>query len=235
MTFFKNDTKLWDDLSFSYSETLKNSVTHYNWYHNELIPRVLGLVKGKKSVLDFGCGDGTLTDQIAHQGSKVVGYDISKGMIEIGNSLFPKLDLRSGDMNKILGNTSTYDAIVANMVLHDIKDFPNVLEKLDTLLKKNGTLIFSIPHPCFYTETGKEYFDQKKSLLEVKKYKTPHSFFKFQSNRQPGVRHYHRPLTDYFKNLFELGYTTSYFEEIFEKNKNAEVPFSVLFAFSKKK
>ncbi len=235
MNLFNNDNKLWDDFSLNYSETLKNAASHYNWYHNELIPRVLNLVSAKRNVLDFGCGDGTLTNKIAKQGSKVVGYDNSKEMIRIALSLFPNLDFRSGDMSRRLGNPRTYDAIVANMVLHDIENLSQVLQKIDPLLKENGSLIFSIPHPCFYTESGKEFFDQKKSILEIKKYKSPHSFFKFKSRNHNAIRHYHRPLTEYFKSIFRLGYTVSYFEEIFEKSRNAEIPFSVLFVFNKRK
>jgi hypothetical protein len=121
------------------------------------------------------------------------------------------------------------------MVLHDIKEVSEVIKTLTSLLKKNGTFTFSIPHPSFYTELGKAYFDGTNPVVQVKKYKSPHHFAKFNDNKRTGVRHYHRPLSEYFKCFFELGYVASGFEEIFEKSKDAQIPFAVLFTFTKKK
>ena len=231
MHLFKKDSDLWDNIAANYSSAVRGAAKNYHWYHDELLPRILHSVLSKKTVLDFGCGDGSVANQIAKQGSTVTGYDISKKMIAIGKEMFPNIDLRAGDILQEKNIAVNYDAIVANMVLHDIKDITYVIKSLDLLLKKNGLFVFSIPHPCFYTELGKAYFDKNDQIVQIKRYKSCHVFTKFSNGNQSGVRHYHRPLTEYFKVFFELGYTLEGFEEIFEKPKNAEIPFAILFVF----
>ena len=79
----------------------------------------LGL-RGTESVLDLGCGDGTLTAQLADlvpQG-EVVGIDASQGMIdaarpkERGSLRFFLLDINN------LNLTARFDIVFSNATLH---------------------------------------------------------------------------------------------------------------------
>jgi hypothetical protein len=48
MFFLRKDSELWDNLATSYSKTVRDAAHSYNWYHHELVPRILDTVKSKK-------------------------------------------------------------------------------------------------------------------------------------------------------------------------------------------
>lgn len=154
-------------------------------------------------------------------------------MIEIGRKKFPNIDLRYIDNIQNYSPKEKFDCVIANMVLHDIKNIIPVIEKLILLVKKSGRIALSIPHPCFYTEHSQKYFDGKTRLLEIEKYKSFETFYYFNSDSEQGVRIYRRTLTYYLKMFLSRSCVLIYFEEIFKKNKQSEIPFAALFVFEK--
>ena len=96
------------------------------------------------SILDFGCGTGSLTQLLSPNASHIVALDGSPEMIK-------QLD------NKALGNVSTvaafltadnldalhgpFDLIVASSVCSFLPDYPHTLGLLKTLLKPNGRFV----------------------------------------------------------------------------------------------
>lgn len=218
----KNDTKLWDDFALSYHELVNASLNKKNnWYSKRLIPSVLSLLKGKKEskILDFGCGDGYLSDLIFAKRYEVIGYDISKNMLQIAKK-------RNSRINFIGNETKLYEkkysSIILNMVIHDIKNYCLVLTKLMNCLENNGQIILSIPHPCFYNSDNKN---------QTKKYKSDHSFYKF-NEKFTGVRHYHRSIEKYFSLFYSNGFYLSFFDEIYDWSMG-EIPHCMLLVFKK--
>jgi trans-aconitate 2-methyltransferase len=110
-------------------------------------------LKGCESVLDLGCGDGTLTKRLADRvpGGRVLGIDASEGMIrsagtlEGGNLRFLVMDIRR------LGAESSlhpefepgFDVIFSNATLHWIFDHRQLLSDCRTLLRPGGMIRFS--------------------------------------------------------------------------------------------
>jgi trans-aconitate methyltransferase len=104
----------------------------------------LGL-KGHEHVLDLGCGDGTLTAQIAEhvpRGS-VVGLDASQGMIE---TALPKtrdnLEFVRQDINT-LAFVDRFDVVFSNATLHWIKDHRRLLANVRQALRDGGRIRFN--------------------------------------------------------------------------------------------
>jgi len=104
----------------------------------------LGL-RGTESVLDLGCGDGTLTAQLADlvpQG-EVVGIDASQGMIdaarpkERGSLRFFLLDINN------LNFTARFDIVFSNATLHWVKDHRRLLQNVRRALRDGGRLRFN--------------------------------------------------------------------------------------------
>jgi trans-aconitate 2-methyltransferase len=104
----------------------------------------LGL-RGDEHVLDLGCGDGTLTTQIAAllpQG-EVVGIDASQGMIEAAlpkardNLRFLLMDINELDFFE------RFDVVISNATLHWVKDHQRLLENVHRSLRVGGRLRFN--------------------------------------------------------------------------------------------
>jgi trans-aconitate 2-methyltransferase len=103
----------------------------------------LGLV-GSEHILDLGCGDGTLTSQIAELVSDgdVLGIDASQGMIdaalpkERNNVHFRKMDINDLDFE------DQFDAVFSNATLHWITDHRRLLRNVHRALRAGGRIRF---------------------------------------------------------------------------------------------
>jgi trans-aconitate 2-methyltransferase len=102
-------------------------------------------LRGTECVLDLGCGDGALTEQIAGlvPHGRVVGIDASRGMIE---TALPKtrdnLRFILMDINTI-GFQEEFDAVFSNATLHWIKDHKRLLQRIQSCLRNGGRLRFN--------------------------------------------------------------------------------------------
>jgi trans-aconitate methyltransferase len=89
-------------------------------------------------ILDLGCGDGTLTEQIAAAGASVVGIDASAEMV--AGAVSRGLDARLIDATK-LPFDAEFDAVFSNAVLHWIADADAVLGGVFRALKPGGRFV----------------------------------------------------------------------------------------------
>ncbi len=102
-------------------------------------------LKGSESVLDLGCGDGSLSLQIAEllpQGI-VLGIDASQGMID---AALPKarenLHFRLLDIND-LDLVEQFDVVFSNATLHWVKDHAKLFHRVRSTLRPNGRVRFN--------------------------------------------------------------------------------------------
>lgn len=233
LRIIKKDRELWDDIAQTYSNGVFNLKNNDEWYKSELIPKMLSLVPKKSTVLDFGCGHAYLSSRLKNKDCNVTGLDFSKKMVEFAKKKFPSLHLLSGDITKGHLKLGKYDYVTANLVFHDIPNLEEVIKKLASVVNTNGQIIFSIPHPCFFTKTGKRYFDGKDRILSTKLYKSKHSFYYFDEISKYGVRSYHRPLEFYLNLFFKHNFNLICFDEVFGRTRKNEIPFAVIMAFQK--
>ncbi|MBN2585038.1 class I SAM-dependent methyltransferase [Patescibacteria group bacterium] len=93
-------------------------------------------------VLDVGCGTGRDTGFIHSKGFKVVGFDLSREMLNVAKRDYPAIDFRLEDMRKIKLPAQSADGIVASCSLIHIpkKNVPALLRQFHKLLKPNGVL-----------------------------------------------------------------------------------------------
>lgn len=102
-------------------------------------------LNGAERVLDLGCGDGTITAQIAVllPEGEVVGIDASEGMIEAAlpkerdNLYFRRLDINDLDF------VEEFDVVFSNATLHWIKDHERLLRNVRRCLRHGGCLRFN--------------------------------------------------------------------------------------------
>ncbi len=94
--------------------------------------------KPGERILDLGCGDGTLTRDIAASGAEVLGVDASASQIAAALAL--GLDARVEDA-AALPFRNDFDAVFSNATLHWIKDHQAVLQGVARALRPGGRFV----------------------------------------------------------------------------------------------
>jgi trans-aconitate methyltransferase len=89
-------------------------------------------------ILDLGCGEGTLTAQIAATGAEVVGVDSSPNFV--ATAVARGLDARLGN-GEALTFTAEFDAVFSNAALHWMRNADAVLDGVRRALKPEGRFV----------------------------------------------------------------------------------------------
>jgi trans-aconitate methyltransferase len=94
--------------------------------------------KSGERILDVGCGEGSLTAQIARAGARVVGIDTSEEMVAAAKAR--GLDARLIDAEQ-LPFDGEFDAVFSNAALHWVRDHDAMLEGVHRALKSGGRFV----------------------------------------------------------------------------------------------
>lgn len=118
-----------------------------------VISEIERLRKGKKGkILDIGCCTGGLLAEAQNMGWDVVGVDPSNWACTVAKKLH-NLSIYNGTIEDYRGKPASYDVVTILDVLEHVIDPKKLLEKVHTLLKKDG--IFCIVTPDFGSFTAK--------------------------------------------------------------------------------
>ncbi len=108
---------------------------------------VFKLIKHKpKRILDFGYGDGQITNSLYKRGYNIIGLDISKGNYEQARNSFPECDFRLYNGMTIPFEKNFFDTIILNDVLEHIpyELMEDLIEKLKNVIKPKGIIYISV-------------------------------------------------------------------------------------------
>lgn len=131
--------------------------------------KVVKIVKesNPNTVLDIATGTGDLAINLAEtNASKIVGLDISSGMLEIGKEkikkkgLHSKIDMILGDSENMPFEDNAFDAITVAFGIRNFETLENGLKEIYRVLKPNGTFVIletSIPTKTPYKQGYKFY------------------------------------------------------------------------------
>lgn len=97
--------------------------------------------KGNLNILEFGCGGGWNLIHFSKAGHKVVGYDYSPKLTQIGRT--HGLDLREGTIQDIEGE---YDIIIINHVIEHFTDLLGSMKSIIKHLRPDGFLYIGVPN-----------------------------------------------------------------------------------------
>ena len=115
---------------------------------------IIGLLRKyigvESTVLDIGCGVGTIDFYLGKRGNKVQGIDISKNAIlkakqnaaKLGVERFVKFYVLDFPRERPKGK---FDAIVCSEVLEHLSNDKEAVDVISGLVKKNGVVIASVP------------------------------------------------------------------------------------------
>lgn len=138
--------KFWDSASKNYDKTEER----FEYIHSKSRGNTKKYLKSSNIVLDYGCGTGTTSCEIASMVKEIHAIDISAKMIEIAkekavvgkveNINFVETDIFDKRYKK-----ESFDVILAFNMLHTIPKPQNVVRRIDELLKPEGLFISVTP------------------------------------------------------------------------------------------
>ena len=117
----------------------KKSSWNHNYAYNSWVSKK---IEKRNSVLDVGCGDGTLSMYLRTDDNKIIGIDISDSSIQKANNknVYSNVSFIRTAFEDFQANNGSFDAIVFVASIHHM-DMANAIDKAKNLLAKNGVLI----------------------------------------------------------------------------------------------
>lgn len=93
-----------------------------------------------KTVLEVGCGEGEMAEQIASRlGVELVAIDLSPRMVELARAR--GLDARVADIQSLPFADDTFDVVLAAWMLYHVPDLDRGLAEVARVLRPGGALI----------------------------------------------------------------------------------------------
>ncbi|HMQ02009.1 MAG TPA: class I SAM-dependent methyltransferase [Candidatus Doudnabacteria bacterium] len=218
--------------------------------------RKLPNLKGK-TILCIGCGTGEECAYLKSLGAKrVVGIDISKGLIKVAKKSYPDIEFYVMDMEKLKFSINSFDFIYSSLVMHYVRDWTKPLKSMQKVMKKNGTLLFSTHHPVRWGAKSEIVNNQKSTLLGYYKDRITEKSVvvgDYLNSRKINdvwfgdfkVTYYHKPLSEIFSEIIKSGFEILDFIEpkpevaVKKKKKifwdtHSKIPLFMLFELKKK-
>lgn len=125
-----------------------------------------------KVILDLGCGHGKGIYQYEKMSPKnIYGIDSSEYMIKEA-----KRNVKDPEKISVSGIENTpfednfFDVIISRYALHYVDDPDNAFREIARILKKEGSLVFIIPHPMADLMIQKDKTYGKKEVLNLELY-----------------------------------------------------------------
>ncbi|MGE5392286.1 MAG: class I SAM-dependent methyltransferase [Candidatus Saccharibacteria bacterium] len=185
------------------------------------LPDLAGL-----EVLCIGCGSGEECDRLKKLGAaKVVGIDISRGLIEQAKYAFPGVEFLVMDMEKMNFPDSSFDFIYSSLTLHYAKEWTGILRNAFRILRLEGRVLFSTHHPIKWGAESAREGKRSSVLLGYYKYDDEKEKWEIfgdylNTRRVQGkwfdeleVAYYHKPLSEILREIRESGFVVSDFLE----------------------
>jgi len=138
--------KFWDKAANTYDqEENKDEQTH-----NKIIERTKEYLKISDIILDYGCGTGRISNEIAGNVKLIHAIDISANMIEIAKQKadgrgIENIDYAHATLFDERYERGSYDVILVFYILHLLEDTPKVMQRINDLLKPGGLIMFATP------------------------------------------------------------------------------------------
>ena len=102
--------------------------------------------KAGERILDFGCGTGELTAEIAQSGAELVGIDASSEMIKAAQEQFEGINFIEARGESFI-DSKQYDAIFSNATLHWILNPEAAISAMYSKMFWKSTVMYNSQKP----------------------------------------------------------------------------------------
>ncbi len=123
-----------------------------------------------KTIADIGCGTGRHWEKMyAKQPARMIGFDVSPGMLKVLNSKFPYAETHRINATSldVLSNNSC-DIIVSTLALAHINDLNEAFTEWNRVLKEEGHIIITDYHPDALLKGGDRTFMHNGKQMSIK-------------------------------------------------------------------
>lgn len=150
---------VYDTLARLYADRFNDPADHINDF--------LEFIKAGGKILDVGCGHGINSSYIMSKGYKVIGIDLSSGMLELAKHKFPLIEFKLIDMRRLSFDPEYFDGIFMSFSLMHIPKIHVlfVLNLLNSLLKERGVIYISIQIGRSQEKTLASPLDRKQRIF----------------------------------------------------------------------
>ena len=101
-------------------------------------------IRSGSQVLEIGSGPGHVADMMVQAGAIVTGVDFSSNMVEVAQSRFPGITFRKADAEQLPFDAESFDAVVANFVVHHLARPETAFREINRVLKPGGSFAFAV-------------------------------------------------------------------------------------------
>ncbi len=235
----KNESLAWNKVAKWYDSLVGETGSEY--HQNVIFPSLIKSLGDKKiagkTVIDLACGQGVLCRQLSNLGAKVTGIDIAPALVRMAKKRKLNNDNEpsyiTADVTKLLSQNGNlkldlkseyYDYATVVLAIQNINPLSPLFKAVSKLLKKGGSLIIVMMHPCFRIPQYSNWqFNDEKHRQERIMWKYLNSetieILSKPSNKANSeiTYHYHRPINAYINSASKYGL---YLEEIQELASN---------------
>ena len=120
----------------------------------EKLVQLLGIASNSK-ILDMGCGTGNYTYALQIMTDKIIGLDMSAGMLAQAKTKYPGISFVQSDVTNLPFESESFDGTFAIQVLHHIKEKERFLREAHRILRKQAPIAL---HACSYEQMHAYWF-----------------------------------------------------------------------------
>lgn len=131
------------DLKHRYDETSNIYDDRYKEIQKTKFKSIKPFLKEMNLVLDMGCGTGLFLNEFSKYANRVVGIDISLGMLEKARKRSGETQLITADADSLPFKNETFDAVISLTLLQNMPSPKQTVKEAKRIMVKGGLLMLT--------------------------------------------------------------------------------------------
>jgi SAM-dependent methyltransferase len=129
-------------------------------YEEQIIPLVVGHLRGAQRILDVGCGEGQVARRLAAEGARVVGIDPAAAQIGAAQSRGDGPHYARARAEQLPFRAGAFDTVVVCLAFEHVHDLVGAITEITRVLVPRGRLLLLVGHPLLQAP-GSGWIDDK--------------------------------------------------------------------------